>query len=135
MQLCFLSEEMDLSWQVRKQDFTEQATRFLGRSIASDVPANMFAIINMHSDALMGALCWAAESHSGEKLTSADITKFLGSWVLENMQLSASIAQNSTPPTMNRWYDALVHSRGGWRGLLLAACRPVMRVDDSFEDV
>ena len=66
MQLCFLSEETDLSWQVRKQDFTEQATRFLGRSIASNVPANMFVVIDMHSDALMGALHWAAESHLGE---------------------------------------------------------------------
>ena len=135
MQLCFLSEETDLSWQVRKQDFTEQATRFLGRSIASDVPANTFVVIDMHSDALTGALRWAAESNSGEKPTSAVVTKLLGSRVLENMRLSALIAQNSTPPTTNRWYDASVHSRGGWRGLLLAACGLVMRVDDSFEDV
>ena len=135
MQLCFLSEETDDNWQLRKHDFTDQATKFLNRSIASDVPANTFIVVDMHSDALTGELRWAAGSRSGEKPTSGVVTKLLGSRVLESMQLAASIARNSTPPVPKKWYDVSVHSRGGWRGLLLAACGPVMRVDDSFEDV
>ncbi|KAF8124456.1 hypothetical protein EV363DRAFT_1178020, partial [Boletus edulis] len=114
---------------------TAGAVSFMQHSINSRLPANTFVVIDMHSGATTGALQWAAGSRPKSGLTSEAVKVCVGEEYLDAMKKAADLALQSSQGTSSKgWYDDSVYFRGGWRGLLLATCAPIMRVKDSFED-
>lgn len=115
----------------------KKAAQFIKKSVRSDVPANVFILIDTHSDTMTGALQWGVNQGSPLQGTTSELLrKFCGDDFMCAMKEASDVAQALRFLAEEaEWYDASPYSRGGWRGLLLSACASVMRVPESFQDL
>lgn len=113
-----------------------KAVDFIHRSTQRNVPANVFVVMDTHSDTSTGFLQHAGGECSPVYGLPSDVVKrFLGQDLLGAMNNAANQALQAQPPQESEWYTTSQFSRGGWRGLLLATCSPTMQVEASFSDV
>ncbi|KAI9568139.1 hypothetical protein HD554DRAFT_2172537 [Boletus coccyginus] len=114
-----------------------EGAEFVKRSVEFGVPANVFVVVDTHSDAQSGALKYAGRASSPQYSPASEVVReFVTPQLLAEMKSAAARARLSgKPATAASWYDDSPYSRGGWRGLLLSTCAPTMRVGDSFRGV
>lgn len=116
----------------------KRGIKFLQLSVRSAVPANTFLVIDAHSEPITGELQWGLNDigASLNDLTSKLVEKFCGKKLLRAMSETSFAAKEIVDESERAgWYDASAFSRGGWRGLLLSTCSPVIRVPKSFQDL
>lgn len=105
---------------------------FVNLSLRSDVPANVFFVVDTHSQAETGLLL----TEDGRfLLPSQCIEDYSGREFLQAMRSAAERARVAPKNERDVWYDDSVYSRGGFRGLFLVTCSPTMKVKESFEDL
>ena len=113
-----------------------KAVDFIHRSTQPNVPANVFIMMDTHSDTSTGFLQHAGRECSPVYGLPSDIVKqFLGQDLLGAMNNVANQALQAQPPQESEWYTTSQFSRGGWRGLLLTTCSPTMQVEASFSNI
>jgi hypothetical protein len=115
-----------------------KGARFIERSNRSGVPANVFVVLDTHSDNKTGGLQWGGGTSKPKySPVSQVVRRFCGEEFLAAMKAAATKARGTTPPSgaETEWYDDSVYSRGGWRALLLSTCSPAFRVERSFNDI
>lgn len=113
-----------------------KAVDFIKRSVESRVPSNTFIVLDTHSDDRNGFLLVGGSQRCPQhSLTSDVVDRFCGEALAGAMGRAAEEALQAEPPRGDDWYSDSAFFRGGWRGLLLATCSPVMRMDASFHNV
>jgi hypothetical protein len=106
------------------------------RSIQSNVPANCFVVIDTHADTHTGELQWAGGTTAVQTASARELLAcFCGERFLELMKAASNAARAFVPPVNPGWYNGSPCFRGGWRGLFVASCAPVVRVERGFEDL
>lgn len=138
MKLCSLAASMTPNGDNKATALMGKGAKFIARSIQSGVPANIFVVLDTHSDNKTGGLQWGGgQTKPRYSPASQVLNRFCGDEFLAAMKAAADQARHTRPPTGAgaRWYDSSVHSRGGWRALLLSTCSPALRVEGSFNDI
>lgn len=136
LQLCMVSCELKGGGEKKGKVLMAKAADFIRQSTQRSIPANVFVVMDAHSDTTTGFLQYAGGERSPTYGLPSDVIKwFLGQDLLRAMDDAADQASQAQPPQENEWYTASPFSRGGWRGLLLATCSPTMQVEASFDDV
>ena len=130
----------DLSLKVNGQNAAlkrmDAACKFIDHSTASQVPANVFIVVDMHSDTLTGSLQWAGGVTAVRTAPMSELlAEFCGAAFLDKAKDSAAAARGFQPPENPGWYKDSPFFRGGWRGLLLATCGPAVRIQAGFDDL
>lgn len=113
-----------------------KAVEFIQRSTQSELPANVFVVLDTHSDVKSGGLQWGGGATRPKFSPASElVARFCGQEFLGAMKAGADRARSMKPPSGGEWYDDSAFSRGGWRALLLSTCSPAMRVEGSFADI
>lgn len=102
---------------------------FLLQTIKSSCPANSIVVVESHSCLTTGAIAYGSDEGERRYATLPNIvSSFLGGDVVSAMADGGSFAcQGSQPERPNFFLDAAC-VRGGWRGLILIADGPTVRV-------
>ena len=105
----------------------DMACKFINHSTAFQVPVNVFIVVDMHLDTLMGSLQWARSVMVVQTaLMSELLAEFCSEVFLNKAKDSVTAAHGFQPPENPGWYKDSAFFHSGWRGLLLATCGPVM---------
>jgi hypothetical protein len=102
------------------------------RSIKEKLPANVFIIIDTHSEEHSGMLqhCGGNTPGAAKFATVREIIEgYLGKDFMSAMQNTSDAARNSSDKEVrgNSWYDDRAYTRGGWRGVFLISCGPAVK--------
>lgn len=115
---------------------TAVGASFVARSIRSNVPANCFLVIDTHSDSHSGGLQWGGGMTAPKAGPPSDVlSQFCGAKFFKAMESASNAARNVGPPQKQGWYEDSPFLRGGWRGLFVVSCAPVVRVRGAFCDM
>jgi len=136
LQLFTTVLQMKKGAQTFERNKVDVGCALITRSIASKVPANVFIVVDTHSEEFSGML-----QHTGGKTEGSYagvdeiLAEYLGEAFREAMQSSSDAARNSAPQEVgsSAWYDRTAYTRGGWRGVFLLSCGPAVNVTHHFE--
>ena len=135
-QLQLVNISLKANGQQKAQSQADVGADFVALSTRSDVPANCFVVVDSHADTHTGGLQWAGGKTAPQMAATSEIVReFCGQRFITEMARSSHAARSVSPPEKSRWYDASPPLRGGWRGLFIASCGPVVRVRSAFEDL
>jgi len=121
---------------VHERTKLEGGCNLIARSIQQKVPANVFIVVDTHSEEFTGML-----QHSGGKTGAGLATlkeilrEYLGPAFIDAMQRSSNAARSAPgkPIGDRTWYDHSASARGGWRGVFLMSCGPAVNAKYHFE--
>jgi hypothetical protein len=106
----------------------QPAVEFARRASDSGCPANSMIVVQTTSSLTTGALLYGSDGKGPAYSTLPDIIKsFVGTDMLRAMAEGNAQACTPSRPPQERWFQEAACSRGGWRGLLLAAQGPAIR--------
>lgn len=106
------------------------ARKFVDKSVRWKFPANVFVSVDAKVNVNTGTLAYPEDSLVGNMLGQA-----LGQGLLDAMRRSSDAALNGACNPQEVWYDDAPFSRGGWRGLFLAASGSVVSYRRPFENL
>ncbi|KAF8432362.1 hypothetical protein L210DRAFT_3507542 [Boletus edulis BED1] len=106
------------------------AVDFLSQATDSGCPANSIVVVESTSSLTTGAIVYGKVGEQPAHSTLPNIIdSFLGKEVLSAMQNGhAKACCDDNQPTEGRWFQQRAFARGGWRGLVLLAQGPTIRV-------
>lgn len=135
-QFCLVTASLRTGGEKRAEKGMKKCLDFIKRSVRSDVPANVFFVIDTHSQDGTGLILTEDENRGARhSLPSECVRDYAGMQFLQAMHSAAELARNAPRNERDLWYDASAFSRGGFRGLFLVTCSPTMKVKRSFEDL
>lgn len=105
------------------------AVDFLRRATDSRCPANSIVVLESRSSLSTGAIFYGKREGEAAYSTLPDVVNsFLGTDMLAAMANGNRVACQMSLPEQPRWFQEGAFSRGGWRGLVLVAEGPTVRV-------
>lgn len=105
------------------------AVDFLQRTIESSCPANTIVLVESQSSLTTGAISYGNERGESRYATLPDvISTFLGSDMLVAMSDSSNLACRTGQLEKPHFFQDAACYRGGWRGLVLVAEGPTVRI-------
>ncbi|KAF8426455.1 hypothetical protein L210DRAFT_3652918 [Boletus edulis BED1] len=112
------------------------AVDFLSQAADSGCPANSIVVVESTSSLTTGAIVYGKVGEQPAHSTLPNIIdSFLGKEVLSAMQHGAAKACcDDNQPTEGRWFQQHAFARGGWRGLILLAQGPTIRVPNRMAE-
>ncbi|KAF8124435.1 hypothetical protein EV363DRAFT_1299789 [Boletus edulis] len=112
------------------------AVDFLSQTTDSGCPANSIVVVESTSSLTTGAIVYGKVGEQPAHSTLPNIIdSFLGKEVLSAMQNGhAKACCDGNQPTEGRWFQQRAFARGGWRGLILLAQGPTIRVPNRMAE-
>lgn len=102
---------------------------FLRRTIESGYPANSIVVLESRSSLTTGAIFYGKERGQPRYATLPQVVNsFLGSEILLAMADGKTLACQASRPEKEHFFQEGTVSRGGWRGLILVAEGPTIRI-------
>ena len=138
LQLVTTVLQMKKGAQNFERNKVEAGRALITKSIASKVPANVFIVVDTHSEQFTGLLqCAGGKTDGGFAGVDEILAEYLGKAFREAMQSSSDAARNSAPKEVGSsdWYDDTPYTRGGWRGIFLLSCGPPVNASHHFESL
>lgn len=136
LQLFTAVLQMKKGAQTYERNKMEAGCTLITRSIASKVPANVFMVVDTHSQEFTGLLQHSGGNKDGGFAAVDEIlAEYLGKAFRAAMQNSSDAARNSAQKEIgsSAWYDDTAYTRGGWRGVFLLSCGPAVNATFHFE--
>lgn len=107
----------------------EPAVAFVQQATDGGYPANVIAVVHTEPDPVTGALSYGNRSEGPAYSTLVDILDaFVGGRMKAAMEDGKTKASEAVRPGREHWFQESAVSRGGWRGLILVAGGPAIRV-------
>lgn len=115
----------------------EEGRQLINLSLASNLPANSFIVVDTHANTHNGQLQWAGGVTAPQTADASEVVaEFCGAEFIRLTREASKAAMTAVcPPQPGQWYSDSPFLRGGWRGLFVASCGPAVRHLGAFKDL